>query len=62
MKEDMVMVRDADGNEMFVGNHSGDCREWCKNHNITGANGEYIAYGKFDPETKCFDIEDYEEI
>ena len=62
MKEEMVMVRDADGNEIYVGAHIGDCREWCKIHNITGANGEYIAHGTFDTETRYFECEDYEEI
>lgn len=62
MKVDMVMVCDADGNEMYVGKHVGDCHRWCEDHNITGAKGEYIAYGKFDSETGCFEFEDYETI
>ena len=61
MKE-AVLVRDADGNELFFGETVGECREYCTKNGITGSNGEYIALGTFDEATGYFDIEDYEEI
>ena len=57
-----VLVRDADGNEIFFGETVGECREYCTKNGITGSNGEYIALGTFDEATGYFDIEDYEEI
>ena len=59
---DVVLVRDADGNELFFGETVGECREYCTKNNITGCNGEYIALGIFDEATRYFEIEDYEEI
>lgn len=62
MKVEKVMVRDTDNNEMYFGDTIGECREWCNENNITGKNGEYIAIGTFDENTRYFDITDYEEI
>ena len=57
-----VLVRDADGNELFFGETVGECREYCTKNGITGRKGEYITLGTFDEATGYFDIEDYEEI
>lgn len=53
---------DKDGNEMYFGETGGECQNRCKENNITGDNGEYIAEGFFDEEDRYFEIEDYEEI
>ena len=62
MKREVAIVKDECGNEMFFGETVGECREYCSSNNITGSNGEYIAIGTFDEDTRYFDIEDYEEI
>ena len=56
-----AMIKDADGNEMYLGETIGECQEYCHKHNITGSNGEYIAIGYID-EYNYFVVEDYEEI
>lgn len=56
---EVAIVRDADGNEIYFGETIGECKEYCIRNNITGDNGEYIAIGTFDENTRCFDIEDY---
>lgn len=61
MKE-MIIVRDNDGNEMFASDSRIACYEWCAENGIDGSNGEYIAFGTFDEETRYFDAYDYEEI
>ena len=60
--KDVALVRDADGNELFLGETVGEGRDWCAKNSITGVNGEYIAFGKFYEDSRYFDIEDYEEI
>ena len=62
MKYDCVMVRDADGNEIALLETDGQAREFCRTNGITGANGEYIAYGVFDTETRSFEADDYSEL
>ena len=61
MKE-MVMLKDADGNEIYLAETIGKCREYAKAHNITGNNGEYFAFGNYDENAKYFDVYDYEEF
>jgi hypothetical protein len=61
MKE-AVLVKNADGEEIFFGETVGECQIYCIEHDITGENGEYIAIGTFDEESRCFEVEDYEEI
>lgn len=61
MKE-VALVVDEYGNEIFFSETVRECREYCSNNNITGSNGEYIAIGDFDEETRYFNIKDYEEI
>ncbi len=63
MKKRMVaLVLDADKNEIYFGENIGKCKEYCRNKNITGANGEYIGIGIYDEETRSFELEDYTEI
>lgn len=59
---EVAIVMDEYNNEIFFGETVRECREYCSNNNITGNNGEYIAIGSFNEETRYFDIEDYEEI
>lgn len=61
MKE-MAMVRNADGEELFLGETIGKCKEWCESHSIDGSNGEYIATGRFYVSDRYFEVEDYELI
>lgn len=61
MKE-VAIVRNADNEEMYFAESVGQCKEWCKLNNITGNNGEYIAIGTYNEETRYFDLEDYMEI
>ena len=28
--KDVALVRDVDGNELFLGETVGECRDWCK--------------------------------
>ena len=60
--KDVALVRDVDGNELFLGETIGECRDWCTKNSITGINGEYIAFGTFYEDSRYFNIEDYEEI
>lgn len=60
--EEMIMVRDEDGNEMFASDSRHTCYEWCVENGIDGSNGEYIAFGTFNKETEEFDAYDYEDI
>lgn len=62
MKYECAMVRDADGNEIALFETDGQAREFCREMGITGANGEYIAYGIFDTERRTFDADDYSDI
>lgn len=62
MKKEMVMVKDADGEELYINNTIGMCVQWCEEHNITGENGEYIAIGMFDEVTRYFEVYDYATI
>ena len=59
---DVAIVRDSNNNEIFFGETISECKQYCKTNNITGRNGEYIALGMFNEETKYFEIEDYTEI
>ena len=59
---EVVLVVTEYKEEMYFGETVDECRAWCKQNNVTGSNGEYIAIGTFDEETRCFDIEDYTEI
>lgn len=59
MKREVAIVRDVDGNEIYFGETIGECKRYCIKNNITGDNGEYIAIGTFDENTRYFDIEDY---
>ena len=43
--EDVAMVCDMYGNELAIGDTIGACQAWCKENNITGADGEYIRLG-----------------
>lgn len=59
MTEYVAIVRDADGNELFFGGADVvSCKEYCRDHGITGENGEYIALGYFNTETRVFDLDD----
>ena len=60
--KDVALVRDVDGNELFLGETASECRDWCTKNSITGLNGAYIAFGIFYEDSRYFDIEDYEEI
>ncbi|MBR6102648.1 MAG: hypothetical protein IKP95_09480 [Ruminococcus sp.] len=62
MKKYAALVKDENGNEMFFGETPGECQRWCKEHGVTGENGEYIAEGTFDTESRYFDVEDYADI
>lgn len=62
MKKEAVIVRDADGNELYFAETIGECLSWCAVYDITGKNGEYIAIGTFDEESRYFEAEDYAEI
>ena len=62
MKREVALVVTEDKDEMYFGETVGECRAWCEKNNVTGSNGEYIAIGTFDEETRYFDIEDYAEI
>lgn len=62
MKIRAAIVRDADNNEIYFGETPGECQSYCKDHNITGSNGEYIAEGEFDTESRYFEADDYSEI
>lgn len=62
MKKEMVRVSDEDGNEIFLAETVGEAREYCQENNITGSNGEYLAYGTFDEDDRYFEFEDYENI
>lgn len=57
--KDMSIVRDENGNELFCATNEHECLEWCKENNVTGENGEYIASGLFYPDDKYFDVMDY---
>lgn len=59
--EEVAMVRDEYGNEIFVGETIGECQEYCKMHGITGGNGEYIGIGFFTKD-RYFEMEDTQEI
>lgn len=60
MKNEMAMIKDADGNEIFVVETIGKAKDYAKENGI-GANGEYIAIGYFD-DSNYFIVTDYEEI
>lgn len=62
MKIRAAIVRDADNNEIYFGKTPGECQSYCKEHNINGSNGEYIAEGDYDTESRYFEIDDYSEI
>lgn len=62
MTENVALVVDEYGNEMFFGHTTGECQKWCFLHGVTGSNGEYIALGTFNTATRYFDLEDYAEI
>lgn len=57
-----VLVRDEDGNEIFFGKTVEECRKYCKEHDITGVNGEHIAVGMFDPKWRYFEPTRYIDI
>ena len=52
--KDVALVLDKDDNELFFGESIGECQVWCKEHTVTGYNGEYIVEGLFDEEQKSF--------
>ena len=56
---EVAIVRTADGDEIYFGETIGDCKRYCIENNVTGSNGEYIAIGTFDENTRYFEIEDY---
>ena len=60
--KDVALVVDEYKNEIFFGETVIECQRYCDKHNITGENGEYIAIGTFDEESRYFEIEDYAEI
>ena len=60
--EEAVIVRDADGNELFFTDTIGKAQRWANDNGITGENGEYIGVGTFDPEKKEFNLEDTAEF
>lgn len=62
MKKEVALVLDRDGNERYFGETEGECQRWCKENNIDGSNGEYIAFGLFDTESRYFEADDYAEI
>ena len=57
-----ALVRDEDGNELYFGKTVEECRKYCKEHDITGTYGEYIAVGMFDPKWRCFEPTKYIDI
>lgn len=57
-----ALVRDENGNEIYFGKTVEECRKYCKKNNITGADGEYIAVGVYDPKWRSFEPKDYIEI
>lgn len=54
-----VLVRDKDGNEIYFGKNIDERRKYCKEHDITGEDGEYIAVGTFDAKWRCFEPTGY---
>ena len=60
--EEAVIVRDADGNELFFTDTIGKAQRWAAENGVTGENGEYIGIGTFNPDTKEFDLEDTAEL
>lgn len=60
-ENEKAMVKDRDGNEIYLGETCGECQKWCRENGIDGSNGEYIAIGTID-EDNYFETEDYEEI
>lgn len=62
MKIEMVMVRDCDGNELYLTDNICKACNWCHACNVDGSNGEYLAFGYFNPDMKSFEAFDYREI
>ena len=60
MMNEMAMIKDADGNEIFVAETIGKAKDFAKENGI-GGSGEYIAIGYFD-ESNYFNVTDYEEL
>lgn len=59
MTKDFYIVYTADKEYLYGADTFIDCVAYCYEHDIDGANGEYIADGKLDTEYNDFEMTDY---
>lgn len=59
MKKDFYIVYTADKEYLYGADTFIECVAYCQEHDISGANGEYIAEGTLDTEYNDFEMREY---
>lgn len=59
MSKDFYIVYTADKEYLYGADTFTECVTYCQEHNINGAEGEYIAEGTLDTEYNDFEMTDY---
>ncbi len=62
MTKDFYVVYTADKEYLYGADTFTECVAYCHKHDISGANGEYIAEGTLDTKYNDFEMTDYYDI